>query len=826
MPQFDEYQEINTQEYTNFIPIPEYHDYYEEFPTVYWENTDEELAKENDRKRERDSSSESSSGSASASSSAATVIRSAGGRSGASSRTSGRGGRSGGSTSAGSSSSAFASASTASLIAATFVALVAVSAFVIPAVESADLSVDMDVDYGGDTLTYMVSLTNASANARYYVVVLEGATVVYEKEIVDGYQTGIVQGLDGTKDHRVEVRTGLVPLYAVDSAVIPGQDTPFEPVEVNSLSASLNTIEYDVTLKTGSGNVTMGVYPAEGEAAVFTKVLTEGANTGTVTDLLYGHEYVVKFFDENKTYIIKAVTTDKMDSDIVIIGITGLTYTSAEKALVTKTGNNEQTVQYSIDGGANWATTIPEFTDAGEYTVRYKADESDSYKALVEGSVVVTVAKVSYDMTGASWDYTSSFTYDGSEKTVSVTGLPTGVTVSEYSDNSKTNAGDYTASVVTFNYDSINYNEPTMIADCPWTIDKATPVVNVTSAGNTYNGSAQDLVTGSTTGGTLQYKLDDGEYGVNIPQADTVSDHTVYYKVIGSDNYNDVTEASMVVSLAKATYDMTGASWDYVAPFTYDGSEKTVSVTGLPTGVTVNTYSGNTGTNASSDYTASVVTFDYDSINYNEPTIANCPWVISKADASVDPFTPQYSSMYYTGNDKTLLTVDPAIVHGGSMQYYTTTTEVADQDALDAVPEVSWTTSATGNAEGTYYVYYRIANDGSGNYNDLPALVDNKVAVSIVEVTVTATGGREGGGDVVSVSATLNVDDFQGFACSFHDPSDDNLSYFDINQTSTGFNIYYDSWGSSGGNFTVKIWEDSVGGTLLCSATVYITPQG
>ena len=42
----------------------------------------------------------------------------------------------------------------------------------------------------------MVSLTNASANSRYYVVVMEDQTVVFEKEIIDGYQAGVVEGLD------------------------------------------------------------------------------------------------------------------------------------------------------------------------------------------------------------------------------------------------------------------------------------------------------------------------------------------------------------------------------------------------------------------------------------------------------------------------------------------------------------------------------------------------------------------------------------------------------------------------------------------------------
>lgn len=79
--------------------------------------------------------------------------------------------------------------------------------------------------------------------------------------------------------------------------------------------------------------------------------------------------------------------------------------------------------------------------------------------------------KSNYDMSGVEWDYTAAFTYDGTEKSVSLTGLPAGVTVKEYSGNTATNAGTYTATA-TFEYDEENYNAP-QISPCEWTINKA-----------------------------------------------------------------------------------------------------------------------------------------------------------------------------------------------------------------------------------------------------------------------------------------------------------------------------------------------------------------
>ncbi len=313
-PQFEEYHDVNPQVYTNFVDIPEYHDYYEEFPTVYYENVYDD-PREKEERRERDSSSSSANSGATAGVAGAAalgvggIISSTGRRSGRSE--SSTGGRSGRGSVTGSSSSALSRISASQIIATTFIALVAVAGFVLPAIDNAELSVDLSVDYGGETLSYTVSLGNYSANTNYYIVVTEGGTVVLEKQIFEGHQTGVLQGLDGTKDHKVEVRTGLVPLYVVDSAVIPGQDIIYVPVEVNSLKGVSNTIEYDVVAKVNSSPVSMGVYAAEGEEAVFTKVLDEGTNTGVVTDLEYNHEYVVKFFDEKQTHIIRAVTTER-----------------------------------------------------------------------------------------------------------------------------------------------------------------------------------------------------------------------------------------------------------------------------------------------------------------------------------------------------------------------------------------------------------------------------------------------------------------------------------------------------------------------------------
>ena len=79
-----------------------------------------------------------------------------------------------------------------------------------------------------------------------------------------------------------------------------------------------------------------------------------------------------------------------------------------------------------------------------------------------------SIVKATYDMSGAGWDYAGEFIYDGSAKTVRVTGLPAGVTAS-YTGNSATVPGTYTAHV-SFAYDKVNYNAPMPMEDLVWSI--------------------------------------------------------------------------------------------------------------------------------------------------------------------------------------------------------------------------------------------------------------------------------------------------------------------------------------------------------------------
>ena len=92
-------------------------------------------------------------------------------------------------------------------------------------------------------------------------------------------------------------------------------------------------------------------------------------------------------------------------------------------------------------------------------------------------TVPVKVVKRLYDMSGAKWS-TDSFTFSGAAASVTLSGLPEGVTVREYIGNGFINAGEYTVYAV-FNYDAENYEAPSLPAH---TVTVAKQIVSIPSA--------------------------------------------------------------------------------------------------------------------------------------------------------------------------------------------------------------------------------------------------------------------------------------------------------------------------------------------------------
>ena len=120
------------------------------------------------------------------------------------------------------------------------------------------------------------------------------------------------------------------------------------------------------------------------------------------------------------------------------------------------------------------------------------------------------------------------------------------------------------------------------------------PVVTAPTAksGLIYSGAAQTLVNaGATTGGTLQYKVGTGAWGTALPSATNAGTYTVYYRVVGGDNFIDVAEASLNVTIAKANPNVSLSVTSL--SLTADDFSKDITVTRSGTG-TITASSNNT----------------------------------------------------------------------------------------------------------------------------------------------------------------------------------------------------------------------------------------
>ena len=171
-------------------------------------------------------------------------------------------------------------------------------------------------------------------------------------------------------------------------------------------------------------------------------------------------------------------------------------------------------------------------TNAGVYNAKATLT-LEGYKTL-ELTAKLTINKLNYDMSTAHWNYESEFVYNGSEQSVEVLGLPQGVTVKQYQNNAKTNAGNYTANVE-FNYDTVNHNKPTL-ANLNWTINKAN-ITGITFESRNYEYDTQkhslECVGNIPANSTVKVTYND----VEVDGVSEVGTYTVKL-VITNANYN------------------------------------------------------------------------------------------------------------------------------------------------------------------------------------------------------------------------------------------------------------------------------------------------
>ena len=350
---------------------------------------------------------------------------------------------------------------------------------------------------------------------------------------------------------------------------------------------------------------------------------------------------------------------------------------------------------------------------AGEYTA-VASGEDGNYK-LIGASTVYKIAKADYDFSDLYWSC-DSFTYDGSPKSVSVAGLPNGVTVVGYGDNEATEAGKYTAKATVI-YDENNYNPPPQLIH-EWVIERADYDLSVFSfedAVYIYNGTEQFPM----LSGTLPTGIDGISLTYSFSRGAThVSEGRVEVKIsfaTESKNYNIPDNMLAYVKIEPLGI---GVIWNNFE-FVYDTAQHAPTAIANECAVSVAGAMSDAG-----NYTATAISLNSDYYIVN-PTV---DFIIKKAEnfwttniSVKDIFAGREPSPY-------------AECLGGDVRY-------VYYSSIGGTPLSAPPTSA-----GKYYV--EAVTEGNGNYNPIKS---EKIQFTVIEIVP------------ISMSVVMNRSDFSAF---------------------------------------------------------------
>ncbi len=427
-----------------------------------------------------------------------------------------------------------------------------------------------------------------------------------------------------------------------------------------------------------------------------------------------------------------------------------LTYDGTERDLIAAAAVVNPAgvpVEYALSEDGPYSADFPKGTNAGEYTIWYRIQETANYTGEAPQSVKATIAQkpvnptieLSGDGLTVELDGTYSYVYDGTAKEPVVTlkeaDGTTAITAGEYTVaySNNINVGTATVTVTAKNDGNYSFNAVTE----NFTIGKKQAEVltapEATGDPLTFNTRAQKLVTsGAGSGGTMVYSVgnENGTYSSNIPTETNAGTYTVYYKVEGDANHSDSNVGSVVVTISPKTVKdplitLLDENGDPLISYTYDGNAKAPQVTVVDGSTTIDAgeYDIRYENNTDAGNTATVNIIDRPGGNYT--VTGSKTFVIQRANIVFDP-APSAAVITYDGKAHELLI--PGTTSGGEVQY-----------ALNSATSKYDTAIPTATEAGKYTVYYKVVGDK--NHNDLavqsvPVTIERKLLTDItIELT-------------------------------------------------------------------------------------------
>ena len=573
------------------------------------------------------------------------------------------------------------------------------------------------LNLGGHTLTNDGTLNIANQSSLAGEGTLAGSGNFYltnPEPVISGNTALTYDGTDQFSKFKLEAPTGTVEVMGKafnisDSPSLEGWNLVEQEI--------INAGTYTLTASNGTNTIEKKVTVSPAEISI------TGA---TVQD---------KTYDGTTTATVESVTFDGLvNSDSLT---SGTNYTATAVFNSANAGSQSATVTVTLKGGSN-------------YTFAGNQDEAtyDSATGTISPLPVVL-----------NWG-TTSFTYDGTEKSVtaSITNAVSGDDVGlDYgtSTTTATAANEYTATVSGLSGNDANNYTLTGASgtEQAWSITKANPDVNVpTGLTATYGDTLGDV--------TLPegWAWDAPNTSVGNVGGNTFA---AIYTPSDTTNYNTVTENLTVAVSAK---DITHAVISLGEALTYTGQEQTQQIASVTVdGMAVTTYeiSGNTGTDADT-YTLTIsgtgnftgeATQEWSiaKANYNGATDVSGTVLANWSDKVTLPTIPagaSYGTPTYTGSDGAVtgLSITGGVLHytGGSgiqaNQQYTVTVPVTGAtNYVDYNITVTLTGTTRPSSGGGTTTPSGPSTGGSDGWTEIEGEVDETPSGSTVTVDMNGT---------------------------------------------------------------------------------------
>lgn len=366
---------------------------------------------------------------------------------------------------------------------------------------------------------------------------------------------------------------------------------------------------------------------------------------------------------------------------------------------------------------------------AGEKQIDVKSSEAD-YKADTYKNLQFKACHTSQT------NYTVNATYDKTDKAIAPTvTYPTSGATIKYRSSTTESWGNTRPTCV----EPGTYTYHYQVSASKHTSAEGKITVNVTKAKASwdtnpvvatdlvYNGTEQDLLTnlGAATGGTIQYKVDDGEYSTNAPKGTEAKTYSLRFHIEPDDTHEAVSDIVASATIAPAEMEDVDVNVK-ASEFVYDGEpvELEVETAGETVDGTEITFSYSLDGDNYGDLSGLEIVNAGTHRVYWKAEAENHETITGYFDVAIGKGSSSYVSeptsinnLSYTGKPQEL--VKAGKTNDGEVVYSLT----GEEDSF-----VSELPTATDS--GTYTVYYKIAGDDNHNDSEVKTL---KVTISPVD---------------------------------------------------------------------------------------------